>query len=238
MRTQAGQWDFLAILNTTNGGADWTEQASGIAGSLTSIYFTDANNGWTVGLQGKIYNTTDGGTNWTEQLGGAGTTTLSSVYFVDNNTGWACGWEGRIVKTSNGGEDWDFSYSGTPNGLTGLFAFDAENVWTVGGLGTILKLDADPSVGIKDLNSSAPSSFKLLQNYPNPFNPTTAIKYSIPTTSNVVIKIFDILGNEIETLANEENLMGTYEVTWSAENLPSGVYFYQLKLEVLLKLKK
>jgi hypothetical protein len=74
-----------------------------------------------------------------------------------------------------------------------------------------------------------PGSISLMQNYPNPFNPSTKIKYSIPQYSKVVIKVFDILGNEIETLVNEEKPIGTYEITWYAENLPSGVYFYRLQ---------
>ncbi|MGB5896230.1 MAG: T9SS type A sorting domain-containing protein, partial [Ignavibacteriaceae bacterium] len=76
---------------------------------------------------------------------------------------------------------------------------------------------------------TAPKSIQLFQNYPNPFNPSTRIKYSIPQSSNVLIKVFDILGNEIETLVNGEKPVGTYEITWNAENLPSGIYFYQLQ---------
>ena len=76
---------------------------------------------------------------------------------------------------------------------------------------------------------STPKNFTLSQNYPNPFNPTTKIYYSIPTQSKVIIKVYDILGNEIETLVNEEKSAGTYELTWDAANLPSGVYFYQLR---------
>jgi hypothetical protein len=78
----------------------------------------------------------------------------------------------------------------------------------------------------------------LSQNYPNPFNPSTKIKYSVPNSSQVVIKIFDILGNEIETLVNEEKPAGTYEVTWYAEQLPSGVYFYQLRAGSFVQTKK
>ena len=82
-----------------------------------------------------------------------------------------------------------------------------------------------------------PISFSLSQNYPNPFNPSTKIKYSIPSVTLrqaqsdilVTLKVFDVLGNEIETLVNEEKQAGTYEVSWYAEQLPSGVYFYQLK---------
>jgi hypothetical protein len=81
-------------------------------------------------------------------------------------------------------------------------------------------------------------TYKLEQNYPNPFNPSTKIKYSVPQSSTVIIKIFDILGNEIETLVNEEKQAGTYEITWYAVNLPSGVYFYQLKAGDFVQTKK
>ena len=83
-----------------------------------------------------------------------------------------------------------------------------------------------------------PESFKVFQNYPNPFNPTTTFRYSIPTQSKVVIKVYDILGKEIATLINEEKSVGTYELTWNAENLPSGVYFYQLKAGDFIDTKK
>ena len=80
--------------------------------------------------------------------------------------------------------------------------------------------------------------FNLDQNYPNPFNPSTKIKYSVTQSSNVVIKVFDVLGNEIETLVSEEKTAGTYELTWNAANLPSGVYFYQLSAGDYLETKK
>jgi predicted GH43/DUF377 family glycosyl hydrolase len=83
-----------------------------------------------------------------------------------------------------------------------------------------------------------PTDFTLSQNYPNPFNPSTKIKYSVPQTSQVQIKVYDILGSEIETLVNEEKPTGTYEINWYAEQLPSGVYFYQLKAGNLIQTKK
>jgi len=92
--------------------------------------------------------------------------------------------------------------------------------------------------GVVEVDVPAPAVFKLDQNYPNPFNPSTKIKYSIPQSSNVTIKVFDVLGNEIETLVNEEKPAGTYEIMWSAANLPSGVYFYQLKADNYMETKK
>jgi hypothetical protein len=71
--------------------------------------------------------------------------------------------------------------------------------------------------------------FSLNQNYPNPFNPGTIIKYEIPERSLVTIKVFDVLGNEVATLVNEEKAIGNYEVEFDATNLPSGIYFYQLQ---------
>lgn len=87
-------------------------------------------------------------------------------------------------------------------------------------------------------NGKFQSSYILTQNYPNPFNPSTVISYQLPVSSDVTLKVFDVLGNEIETLVNEEKPVGTYEITWYAEQLPSGVYFYQLKAGDFISTKK
>ncbi len=86
--------------------------------------------------------------------------------------------------------------------------------------------------------TKAPSRFKLYQNYPNPFNPTTKIEYSIPKKSFVSLKVFDVLGREVETLVNEEKLSGNYEVEFNGVNLSSGIYFYELKAGVHSLVKK
>jgi len=78
-------------------------------------------------------------------------------------------------------------------------------------------------------NSEIPKNFRLEQNYPNPFNPTTTIKYQIPELSFVKLKVFDVLGNEVASLVNEELNAGTYEVIFDAVELSSGFYFYQLQ---------
>jgi photosystem II stability/assembly factor-like uncharacterized protein len=75
-----------------------------------------------------------------------------------------------------------------------------------------------------------PLRFGLEQNYPNPFNPSTKIIYSIPYSSIVSLKVYDVLGNEVDELVNETKTSGNYEVNFNAEQLPSGVYFYQLKV--------
>jgi hypothetical protein len=83
-----------------------------------------------------------------------------------------------------------------------------------------------------------PSEFSISQNYPNPLNPSTIIRYSIPKSSQVSLKIFNALGEEIETLINEEKSVGTYELNWNAANLPSGVYFYRLQAGSFIQTRK
>jgi hypothetical protein len=74
-----------------------------------------------------------------------------------------------------------------------------------------------------------PENFELYQNYPNPFNPITTIKYSIPELSFVTLKIYDILGNQVAALVNEEQPIGNYFVSFYVSSMSSGIYFYQLK---------
>ena len=88
-----------------------------------------------------------------------------------------------------------------------------------------------------------PHTINLSQNYPNPFNPITIISYTIPdagTSHNelVKLKVYDILGNEVATLVNEEKSAGSYEVEFSGENLPSGIYFYKLQAGSFVEIKK
>ena len=88
------------------------------------------------------------------------------------------------------------------------------------------------------LFNSAPYKFALYQNHPNPFNPSTIIKYEIKELTNVKLTVFDVLGNDIVTLVNEEKSGGLYEYTFDGSGLNSGVYFYQLEVGEYIKTKK
>jgi len=91
--------------------------------------------------------------------------------------------------------------------------------------------------GVKQTDE-IPLTYALYQNYPNPFNPTTTIKYSIPNTERVTLKIYNILGQEVATLVDEEQKPGVYELKFDAGNLASGVYFYRLKAGGFTAVKK
>ena len=88
-----------------------------------------------------------------------------------------------------------------------------------------------------DSPSLAPA-LVALQSYPNPFNPSTTIKYEIPEKSIVIIKVYNLLGNEIATLINEEKNSGKHEIEFNATDLPSGTYFYQLQVSEFVETKK
>jgi hypothetical protein len=101
----------------------------------------------------------------------------------------------------------------------------------------IINVDVLTSVG-EQRNNLMPQTINLLQNYPNPFNPVTRIKYIIPSdvrreSSNVTLRVYDVLGKEIAILVNEEQSAGEYEVEFNASkyNLTSGIYLYILKTE-------
>jgi len=92
-------------------------------------------------------------------------------------------------------------------------------------------------VSIED-EESLPTEFSLEQNYPNPFNPSTKIRFTILELRFTILKVYDVLGNEIATLVNEEKPAGSYEVEWNASDLPSGIYYYQLRTSVFVETKK
>ncbi|MBU4446739.1 T9SS type A sorting domain-containing protein [bacterium] len=93
----------------------------------------------------------------------------------------------------------------------------------------------DPGVIITAIDGNItnvfPTKFELKQNYPNPFNPTTTIEYTLPQSGLVTIKVFNILGQNVETLINRHQTSGTYRVQFDAKNLSSGVYFYMLEVQ-------
>jgi hypothetical protein len=128
-------------------------------------------------------------------------------------------------------------------GYTGNAIVDIEidkynNKWVLINNVGLLLFNEDGILDVKNNFKYSPYGLVLSHNHPNPFNPITTIKYQIPDLSFVSLKIYDILGNEITTLVNEEKPAGTYEVEFAGTGLPSGIYFYQLRAGSFVEIKK
>jgi hypothetical protein len=109
--------------------------------------------------------------------------------------------------------------------------------WSAGLNDSVYKWDSGLLTSVKEINFIA-ESYNLEQNYPNPFNPSTTINFSVPSSEFVTLKVFDVIGNELATLVNEEKSTGSYEVKFDAKGLSSGIYFYKLTAGNFIETKK
>jgi len=98
--------------------------------------------------------------------------------------------------------------------------------------------DCSGTIGIEPVGITIPQNYSLEQNYPNPFNPETLIKFSIPEGNFTSLRIYDILGKEVAVLVNEELAAGSYKITYTAADLPSGIYLYLLSSGSFVEAKK
>lgn len=139
----------------------------------------------------------------------------------------------NTVNTDNDNESAtsDNHYFNMAVNLTGGTAVD-----TFGSMGS--KELTDPQVGVEDEFDAAPKAYALNQNYPNPFNPSTVIRYSIPENAFVTLKVYNLLGQEVAQLVNSEQAAKSYEVSFDASKLTSGVYFYTIKAGSFMSTKK
>ena len=232
------------ILRTTNGGTDWTEQFTDIIqGSYNEIYFSDVNNGWIVGDNGKVIKTTDGGANW-NYVTNSGINPgerSKDVFFLDANTGWISSKDisghAFLQHTTDGGANWTTLGTFPSDGsIYSIYFYDVNNGWVTGfDPPKIYHFSGTTSV---EENNNIPIEFSLSQNYPNPFNPSTKISWQSPVANWQTLKIYDVLGTEIATLIDEFKPAGRYDIDFNANGLASGVYLYRLTAGSFTETKK
>jgi len=239
MTTDSGQnWNFTAFYLNYN------------EGRATGIDFTDLFIGYASSRvwdgRGAISKTTNSGNTWVTIFFN---NPLWGIDFPISNAGqggYAVGDSGIILKTYDAGTSWQTQQSGTSLRLNKVNFIDLDFGFAVGDSGIILRTTTGGEPATLAVNEdSRVKNFKLLQNYPNPFNPSTQIRFSIPLdvrreSQYVTLLVYDVLGNEVATLFNEELPAGEYVVEFSAIggsasggdvwNLPSGIYFYQLNV--------
>jgi photosystem II stability/assembly factor-like uncharacterized protein len=245
--------DPASILKSTDGGTTWSWFRVTLPGGpsmnyvLNSISFKDANVGFAVGRRAYVntsayanylVKTTDGGRTWGDTLavepgkGHADTKVKVAKGVPGTNTVIAVGYNTlgtKAWKSDDNGTTWA-ALNPPNNGVNSDFtnlAFASSTQGIMVGYQNIAKITLPTAV--ENEHNAVPTGFALEQNYPNPFNPTTKISYSVPKTSFVELKVYDLLGRAVATLVNSEQTVGTHTVGFDAKGLSSGVYLYTMK---------
>jgi len=218
----AGTYENGVYISTNNGN-NWTQTSlnnkniNSILVSGNYIFAGTDNSG--------VLLTTNSGNTWVQTS--LNNENVYCLYVNENNI--FAGTSNGVYLSKNNGTNWILKNQGFSTTQSVNFLSIANSYIFAGTSGKyVWKRLFSEIIGIKNISSKIPSEFSLSQNYPNPFNPTTKIQFDIPKANNVLIKIYDIAGKEINTLVNEKFDAGTYETEWHAENYSSGVYFYTL----------
>jgi len=183
--------------------------------------------------QPHIFRSTDMGASWTDISNNLPDAPIDA-FVVDNITSTTLylGNDVGMYVSFNAGQNWEVLGEGLPILPIGDIEIHPTTHELVAGTygRSMYKIDLDlvTNAGGNE-NQTITSSFQLEQNYPNPFNPSTSLKYTVSSPQSVLLKVYDVLGNEVATLVNEEKPAGTYEVDFNANGLTSGVYFYRLQ---------
>jgi len=148
-------------------------------------------------------------------------------------------------------KQWEIRYDGSENFADHAVALaidDGGNIYVTGNSQDTVSGDTwsvfttlkymQTSVSVNDKSADLSTAFSLAQNYPNPFNPSTTIRYAIAKPGHVTLKVFNLHGQEIATLVNENKSAGEYKIQWNPNNVPSGVYVYRLQAEEFVETKK
>jgi photosystem II stability/assembly factor-like uncharacterized protein len=187
-----------------------------------------------------VFRSTDNGNNWSLVWNNGSVTGFTSdlknyIYASSANTGLR-----GIYRSTDNGASWQPFNEGFIRLPESVFSITYRNGYLFAGVDRlgVWKRQVDNPTDIINGNMLLPEEFILEQNYPNPFNPSTRINYTTPNTGFVSLKVFDVLGNEIATLVNEEKSAGAYVVNWNANNLPSGIYVYKMQAGSFTSVKK
>jgi photosystem II stability/assembly factor-like uncharacterized protein len=220
---------------STNSGSLWTVLTNGLPSyRVTSIVSTDNDIlvAYALGGNPSVYKSTDNGSSWNPVSSGlASGAVIQTLCVAGGAVFGGTDAKGIWLSTDRGGNWSDISQGLSGPGLK-ISALTSSGDYLFSGA-TKGGIWSRPLSQVVSVGSSAPCNlaggFKLEQNYPNPFNPTTSIRFEVPGSKVVTVKVFDVLGREVATLVNDVKEPGTYILHWDAGGVSSGVYFYRIK---------
>ena len=215
----------------------WGTQPTTGQTSSSALWFTSSTNGMAGG--DSILFTTTGGALWslTPSLM-PGTTSILGITGIGSNW-WVVRQASVVYSTPNNGANWSVSYTAPAGNYDHITQSrgGSPTLYAVRDNGGISKA-TNLLVSVTPVSGNIPGSYSLKQNYPNPFNPSTIISYSLPSSSDVTLKVYDELGKEVMTLVDAKQNAGKYEVKFDGSGLSSGMYFYTIQAGSFLQTKK
>lgn len=183
-----------------------------------------------------VYRSTNNGANW--MLIGINTISIRSLAIDDNNL--FAGTENNgVYLTKNYGVNWFNRNQGFCNILSVSSLLIYNNYIFAGTWGySVWRRLLSETLSENSISTIIPLNCSLSQNYPNPFNPVTRIDFDIPKKGFVSLRVYNVLGREVQTLVNEEKQAGSYSVDFDGSELTSGVYFYKLEVDGFTDVKR
>ncbi len=230
------------IFRSTDDGETWTQSSNGLSNYSSVHKVVEADNYLFAAAGDGVYVSDDGGNNWTLKNNGM-TSTIMLTVEAYGSTVLAGTAEGYAYKSTDYGNTWTSINDGLPPvGYTSAieaFNISGPNLMCATFSTDIFWRPADQVVtSVREENNSAPKVFALSQNYPNPFNPTTQISYNIPKAGMVHINVYNVLGERVAEIENGFRQAGSYNVTFNASDLASGVYYYRIESGSFTSTKK
>ncbi|MBI5726537.1 MAG: T9SS type A sorting domain-containing protein, partial [Ignavibacteriales bacterium] len=216
------------IYRAFDGGIKWEQHSVAGFTFAYDIFFLDHQNGWIINKDKYLCRTTNGGETW---IPVDGPHTLEYMQWYDKTTCLTSGGypNNSIYLNTDGGWLWHTIPKPDNVKFSKLFMYGKTKMMAVSGQGLIYRYTAGVIENVNGENE--PLSFQLQENYPNPFNAETRISFSLPSAGNVSLKIYDVLGRELSILIDEYREAGNHQYNFTASNLSSGVYFYQLQFK-------
>ncbi|MBW7888726.1 MAG: T9SS type A sorting domain-containing protein [Bacteroidetes bacterium] len=232
------------VFRSTDNGNSWQELKTGIGNTIIRSISVAPNGNVFTATESGLFRSTDKGDNWVridtqkvKPYGIYATVNKDGILFFG---GAKNGINSNSYQSTDNGATWQYlnnmaSIDNQAN-ILGFFASSDGRIFSFTSAGLFRSVQIPTSVRM--VENSIPLRMELQQNYPNPFNPATTIRYSVPAMQKIELKVYDLLGREVQTLVNEVQSQGSYEVRFDASTLASGIYIYRLQSGSFVTTKK
>jgi photosystem II stability/assembly factor-like uncharacterized protein len=231
----AASWG--GVFRSSDAGSTWVRSDSGMSGcSVTSI--VRSGDMVLASTPCAVYKSTDQGWTWTSSSAGLPNNSWIGVLLKVGNCVYVANYLDGVFSSRDDGTTWQSLSGPLPKYVQALAADDSMLYAGTYSSGVWRHPLVSSLVSSVRQEGGAPIAFSLSQNFPNPFNPSTTIRFALPKSGHVELRVYNTLGQEVATLMNEEKNAGTYSAQWNAGSVASGVYFYRLKAGEYTQIRK